>query len=231
MDPNQNAGAVAPQSVPTAPENIMAQGVSAKKSNKGMIFGMVFLAILAIGGIGFGVWAYMDGNAQKDSLNLQVADLKTQNAKLLEQISGDEEEIIDENSDANAAGYIYVGEWGLKIKIPDSLEVITYTYDYGDGYTVLGVSVATKDGQSVPDFARIEKCTLGFVSRYSRANVEAGIVPDWYGNSFMSDDEYNYYYSGPQAVCTETQDYIQWESDTATIINNMLTNTENYSKI
>ena len=36
----------------------------------GMIIGMICLALLAIGGIGFGVWAYLSGN-QKEVLFLR----------------------------------------------------------------------------------------------------------------------------------------------------------------
>lgn len=93
MDSEKNAGAAVPRNKPTAPENIMAQGISAKKNSKGMIFGMVLLVILAIGGIGFGVWAWMDGNAQKDSLNSQIAVLNAQNVELREQINNEGEDI------------------------------------------------------------------------------------------------------------------------------------------
>ena len=72
----------------TAPEqNIMAVGVSAKKKGKGMIYGLVLLALLAAGGIGFGVWTMMDGNTQKEQLNSQISALKTQNNELSEKLS------------------------------------------------------------------------------------------------------------------------------------------------
>ncbi len=106
MGPNQNvnvagaAGAAPVQSsssAPVASENIMAQGVSEKKKGgKGMLYGMILLAVLAIGGIGFGVWAYMDGDTQKNSLNEQIASLKKQNNDLMDQISDDVEIGIDE---------------------------------------------------------------------------------------------------------------------------------------
>ena len=57
------------------------------KKNLGMILGMVLLVILAVGGIVFGVWEMMDGNAQKEELNKQIDVLKEQNSKLLNQTS------------------------------------------------------------------------------------------------------------------------------------------------
>ena len=60
MGPNQTinmsgtgaTGAVPVQSTPAAsPENIMAQGVSEKKKGgKGMLYGMILCAVLAVGG-------------------------------------------------------------------------------------------------------------------------------------------------------------------------------------
>ena len=76
------------------PENNIQSGVSEVKpvtneapkedivfSNKpkkktGMILGMVLFAILAIGGIGFGVCAWMDGNVRVDALNKQIEDFQ-----------------------------------------------------------------------------------------------------------------------------------------------------------
>ena len=96
MGPNQNinmsgtgATSAAPvQNTSAAPsENIMTQGVSEKKKgSKGMLYGMILCAVLAVGGIGFGVWTWMDGNTQKDSLNQQISELKKQNSGLQDQI-------------------------------------------------------------------------------------------------------------------------------------------------
>ena len=107
MGPNQTinmsgtgaTGAVPVQSTPAAsPENIMAQGVSEKKKGgKGMLYGMILCAVLAVGGIGFGVWTWMDGNTQKDSLNQQISDLKKQNSELMNQ--------LDNNVDIEVDGY------------------------------------------------------------------------------------------------------------------------------
>ena len=73
---------------PSAPqENMMATGVSAKKSGKGMVIGLILCLLSAAGGIGFGVWAMMDGNQQKDQLNEQITALKTQNNELLDKLS------------------------------------------------------------------------------------------------------------------------------------------------
>ena len=69
------------------------------KKNKGMILEMVLLGLLAVGGIGFGVWAMIDGNAQKEQLNSQISALKEQNDKLagkMGSVSGIKEEEVED---------------------------------------------------------------------------------------------------------------------------------------
>lgn len=57
-----------------------------EKSSKGMLFGLILCAVLAVGGIGFGVWAMIDGNTRTDSLNSQITSLREQNSNLLDQV-------------------------------------------------------------------------------------------------------------------------------------------------
>ena len=93
------------------------------KKNLGVILGMVFLAILAAGGIGFGVWAMMDGNSQVAKKDEQIADLRSQLAEKNQTVVEEDMTVEVETGDnteasINTADYIYVGEWGLKIKKP-----------------------------------------------------------------------------------------------------------------
>lgn len=241
MEPNQNQGQTQePVEGPMPEQNAFAQeSVAEKKTGNGMLIGMILCALIALGGVGFGIWAMMDGNTQKEQLNSQISTLKNQNKELKDKIDsgiGGDEVIVDINTETNtvadAKDYIFVGNWGLKIRIPETMETATYSFDYGDGYTVLRVSGVTKDsGQDLPDFAKIAKCVLGVVERYSKANVEAGVVPSWYGEPFMSNDGFNYYYSSPQEVCTNVQEFQQRETNTVNEIKSMLTATANYSKI
>ena len=102
------------------------------KKSHGMLYGMILLAILAAGGIGFGVWAFLDGNsrvAKKDGqisdLNSQISSLQQEKSELSDKvaeltqtneqaqadISADEEEIredeviIAEDQQREAEGY------------------------------------------------------------------------------------------------------------------------------
>lgn len=99
------------------------------KKSHGMLFGMILLAFLAAGGIGFGVWAMMDGGAQVAKKDEQIADLRGQLAEKNQTVVEDNTTVVNvetgDNAEAsvNTSDYIYVGEWGLKIKKPSSVIV------------------------------------------------------------------------------------------------------------
>ena len=104
MQPENNV-----QSEPSVPVNNNTGGdvvfKDKPKKNLGVIFGMVFLAILAAGGIGFGVWAMMDGNSQKEQLNEQISVLRTQNNELMDKLENsniEESTKIDVDTDSDS---------------------------------------------------------------------------------------------------------------------------------
>lgn len=53
----------------------------------GWVLAIILLLLIAAGGVGFGVWAYMDGNNAKNSLNAQITELQQQNAELQDELS------------------------------------------------------------------------------------------------------------------------------------------------
>ncbi len=127
----------------------VVEGKGGKKT--GWILGLMILAIIAAGGVGFGVWAMMDGNSQKDALNAQISSLKQQNSTLQEQLSangGGTIINIDTDNDVNSTDYIYVGEWGLKIKIPTQL-LGQVGYLFGDSLSIIDSGASWTYGQAV----------------------------------------------------------------------------------
>ena len=102
MEPNQNTNMHNATSVPTSTgiSNVSSTSLnmpnksveSSKpgsdvvfqdkpKKNMGMILTIVLLVLLAAGGIGFGVWAMMDGNSQVAKKDEQIAELREQLAE------------------------------------------------------------------------------------------------------------------------------------------------------
>ena len=159
-----NASNNGPMGAARAPEQMVAEQVTVaemgpapampeapKKKSNGMLIGLILCIVLAIGGIGFGVWMMMDSNTQKDSLNKQISDLRKQNNDLLEQVGNNNTTINIDTDDSNVdtADYIYVGEWGVKIKIPEGLSTVSYRFSNEAGFTrvvVWGVDCANGAG-------------------------------------------------------------------------------------
>ena len=229
MEPNQNSQNVEPISN----NDIVFR--DKPKRNKGVIAGMVCLALLAIGGISFGVWAMMDGNARIEKKDEQIAEL---NNKLTEEAQPVSDETVVEddgtNDVANVADYIYVGEWGIKIKIPDSLSTVSYRFSQEAGFTkvtVWGVDCSGERCQYFPDYADVNKNTsgMGSIARYQKGTTfNEGSGPAL----VFSDELYDYYQYHLQVAYTidNPSDESKWEMDGVNIIDDMLSNSDNYSK-
>lgn len=209
------------------------------KKSHGMLYGMILLAILAVGGIGFGVWAMMDGNSQMAKKDEQIADLRGQLAEKSEVVVEDNTTVVDddEGSDSttstsvvNTEDYIYVGEWGLKIRIPDNLTITGYVYSMLPGYTSVKITGNTKGGQYLPGFAdmSVQSPWLGIISRYPKGTEMSPMSPPAF---VFSDEQYDYYCSNPQMVISTDESEIQWEVESVNVIQQMLKNKDNYSKI
>ena len=102
------------------------------KKNHGMLYGMILLAILAAGGIGFGVWAMLDGNSRVQKKEEQFKELNSR-IDLLEQEKKDLESQVESLSTLNSNGntsvsdedYIYLDELGIKLRKTDAFPDMT----------------------------------------------------------------------------------------------------------
>ncbi len=156
---NASMPVTAPAVTPEAPKKDNMFENTPKKSN-GMLIGLILCLILAIGGIGFGVWAMMDGNQQKEQLNQQISTLKKQNSELMDKTS-DGGNSVDDNSVSKGSvnpviqnqdseildrvSFVSVGNPRIRIVL-----------DKGD---LFGCSLESdKDGDGSWD---IEECSLG----------------------------------------------------------------------
>lgn len=222
MNPNSVAGTPNVQAQPVQPEpNPMAMGPT--KPGKGVAIAAVLFALLAAGGIGFGVYTMMNSKKQEDALNEQIATLKKQNSELMEQIGEAGGSTVDTED------YIYVGEWGIKFKIPDNLQYVSYEvrdFDYGDyaGVSLCVSGATTGHGDERPSFV---KDTTGFglgIYVCLSKNTKSAEEGAWYAISPVGE----YYIQGPQAVFDEMT--AEWESESVRVIKSMLS-TENMSSI
>lgn len=230
MQPNNTANDTSPAPVPMAtPINPGGDIIFNDKPKKktGIIIGILFLVLLAAGGIGFGIWAYLDGNQKTANLNNQISVLQNQLANQPEI----DETIVDvnTNSDVNIADYIYVGEWGLKIKIPDNLLFTSYSFRSDSDALDISGAIKTSDNEiAVPDFAKIPNSVLGIIERFPIDEE----IPQASGPMIVfSDNNYKYGYYHPQSVYSTDEASQQWEVNSVDLIQQILTNEDNYSKI
>ncbi|MBR3132231.1 hypothetical protein IKG33_02380 [Candidatus Saccharibacteria bacterium] len=98
---------------PAAPSEPLPRGNS-KKTGKGIIVGLVILAVCAIGGIGFGIWAMLSQNDKISSLETALASCVNDNdieTKTTETTSSNETVIEAANSINNASAQTIVNPY------------------------------------------------------------------------------------------------------------------------
>lgn len=143
MQPNNLGQPMAPAPAapvaPAAAPSPMAPAAPAKKSN-GMVLGMILLALLAIGGIGFGVWAYMNSNNQPAPQQGGTADCDCEKCEV--------EDDTDDETTVDPTDYIYVGEWGIKIKKPENWKNVISEWVYNNSYPHAVPSLGIRDRES-----------------------------------------------------------------------------------
>ena len=231
VTPVASAAPVAPADSTSKKDDVVFKDKSS--GGKGMLYGMILCMILAVGGIGFGVWTMMDGNSQKEALNQQVSTLEQQISELQEKTDSasavtPDSDIASDASIVNTADYIYVGEWGLKIKIPEGLSAIGYEFgegNYGEYLAIAGAKIDSSE--NLFKYTNIDNFLAGQISK---SNSEDGFYP--YGTLVYTDSDQNkYYYEGPQADMGSTEEETNAWRAGADLIKEMLMNPENYSKI
>jgi hypothetical protein len=219
------------QSTPTP----MQAAPAPKKKSSATMLSIVLLLILALGGIGFGVWAFMDKNDQVDKLNKQIQDLRNSTSSVTPE--------PDEPTGATLIaddGYIYVSEWGLKVKIADGLNYVSYSFKHSGGAdqtesTMLAIWATTAD--TLSDFANPYKNndSLGAIGRTKKGTYEAMGYTENNGCGMdaglvFSDDEYNYCVEGPQVTYSTAEEDVALEVSSSSLIKTMLETEDNYSE-
>ena len=179
-----------------------------ESKQKKMMFGLVALVIIALGGVVFGVVAMINQNKATLELANQIV------------TSGGHENLVDDE-------YIYLKDWNMKIKIVSGLTNISFDYDEDEYSSVLIWGVRKDTGANyTPDFAKQSKNgnAMGIVNRVPRYERAAAGRLIWY------DDYYNYYYQGPTTEPEASESEMSWWVESYLLIKEMLTNADNYIK-
>ena len=212
--------------------SVMSAVNNQQKSGNGLKIATAIACFVAVCGIGFGVYGMMR-SAQK---NNQISDLKVQIKKEdgtvttietpeIETTTNDgttvtiTDNVVSEKVDS--VKYLYVGAWGIKIAIPDSLRTVNYTYSAQDTLCVGAVKYHEDGMHYFPEFADVRKNTPG-LSCVSRT------LKDGYSPEYSPLEAYTYTVEGPQAVYDLSDG--NWEVESVQEIQKML-DVANFSEI
>lgn len=168
MEQNAHTG------VPVAP---MAE--NKQKSGNGLKIATTIACLVAACGIGFGVYSIMQGS-QKDN---QIAELNSEITQLKQSI--EELENTIEDTKINDKTNMIIDDWKLKIKIPESISVVSYALDK-DNDDWLSIAAS-------PVNDRLKTATVGLV-KVDKTAVESGNA-QWTSleEAAFLDDDFAYY--------------------------------------
>ncbi len=201
----------------------------------------VLFAILAIAGIGFGVYGFVLSNKKDErttSVFLENPD-GTQTKLIIKSSSSSEKEttvvafapVVEEEPKEiiKTEEYLYVGDWNTKFKLKDDLKFLTYKYK---GYTDTGIlssdgttniqtselcvsaSLADRDSNSAPSF--VQKMNGVCIGRNKGTAPEGSPVADYLR---VPDGEF---YVRSSDSFYGTPDESEWESKSVEAIFNWL---------
>ena len=233
--------ATARNAAPVQPQN--PAPTQKPRKSRGMIFGMIFFALLAVCGAVFGVMMMLQKDTESKNYESQISTLKKSNAELVDALTSvplavtnanGEEVELQSPVNVNPKDYLYIGEWGIKVKIPDGLKITGYKYDERDFYS-LGVDGAAVSlwgtvGDVIYNFAHMEinPTPLGAIVRYPKTTVmNAGSALI----ALFSDAEWSYYVFGPQVAFSIESKEAAVESSSMTAFSQMISQLNNYSAI
>lgn len=217
--------------------------IAEHKTNKSSVL-MIVLAIVAVLGVGFGIFGMVSAGKAKDEKQELATELTTQQEavqKIEEQLwvtvekeSEREGEELQEVMVSSSEEYIYIGQWGVKIKIPENLKNVGYMYD---NRGVLHVNGVADGGQYVPEFIfALERNGngLGTLLRHHKDEAKPETVKVGeiamstdegrsFGEVVYSDGNWFFTYYGPQAL-VGSEDDKDWEVRSVQLVKEMLKN-------
>lgn len=233
-----DANAVNP--TPMTPAAPVAPIQAAKTSNGAKIAVIISVAV-AICGLGFGIFGMTKASEKKVDLSDLEVQVKTETGETTT-IKTPEVTTADNNKQVitipqnqvskpeNLDKYIYIAQWGIKIKLPDSLNITGYRYDikWGSHLSIYAQNCGS-GCQYLPDFANSEVNPSGQagVERASSNDTEEKVGV----SKIVTIAGYDYYYAHPHDVYSTDADKQSMETETVNLLSEALRNPDNYSEI
>ena len=215
---------------------------SSVKKGMGLVVFAVIMTVLALGA---GVYIVIDKTTDEkrinDAVSSKCVSKSDDNNSQIQPIDnnnvpcGSNTDIADNTTTANASDYVYVEEWGVRIKKPAGYYV-WYRYEPNTGSAVMGklvLSASPTYAQTWQNFGDFDG-GHGLLYIYRRdANTtqwEAGGSNPTYIGSYNG---YNYFYSGPQACSSHLAEYggdvCQREENIFNTLRDSMTSLDNWS--
>lgn len=195
---------------------------------KNMTIISVVLGVVAVIGIALGVWGLVDSMGAHDDLEKANAKLDT-DAKIIAKIEEETDTKINSVEDVpdynSVSGYIYISEWGIKIKMPDDLHEVSYILDQKFRPQICFNGLETSVTNVFPAFADIDRNPggMGCLTRVETSEGNSDDSGKSFGELAYTSGKYNYFYSAPEKVFAETASEQGLEKTAVQLIKNMLT--------
>ncbi len=132
--------------------------------------------------------------------------------------------------------YLYIGEWGLKIYIPNSLKNVSYVFNNTvpktkepsdkPNITSVCISAIPQDATYTPEFAQLSANPRGLGCLYRSTTKTPENLPAYQWRLVKWDSRYYYNYSPPQENFSKDEAELAWETAAIESVQNMLTNVE-----
>lgn len=215
------------------------------KSGMGLVVFAVVMTVVALGACGFAIYTKATENKRIDDAVSERCLVPASSVEGVP-VAGDPSSAnitnntncISDNTNAataNASDYVYVADWGVKIKKPENY-FVWYRVEPDTGSATKGklvLSASPSDAQTWPNYGDFDN-GHGLLYIYRRdGNVtlwEAGGSTPNYLGSFGG---YSYFYSGPQACSSHLQEYggdaCQREQDVFNTLKDTMGNLDNWS--
>lgn len=154
-----------------------------QKSGNGLKIATVIACIVAICGIGFGVYGILQ-NSQKDN---QISELNSEITQLKQSIEKLENTIEDVNTDNDASENdktnMIIDDWKLNVKIPESISVVSYTLDNDGWLSIVASPVNNKQKTATVGLIKVDKTAV------ESGNAQQTSLDD----AVFLDDDFAYY--------------------------------------
>lgn len=166
----------------------------------------IVLGVAAVIFLFLGIWGLVDAISTRTRLADANQSLSTYSAIVgeLENQTGTTINVVEDLPVYQpASGFVYITEWGIKLKIPDTLTSVSYILNQNAGYHSYICFNAVQDGvQYFPAFADINQNRdgIGCLYRIAVTDGDADSGGTSYGQKVFTNGDYNYFYKEPSKV-------------------------------